>query len=376
MGQTSEVRPCTRDDLPQVTRLFEQVMRSGSSAPPPGLAGYFERTLFDYPWVDPEIPSLVYEQNGVIVAFLGSHVRRLVLDGAPIRMACSGQFVSSPAMQKRGGGALLLRKYLAGPQELTITDGASAPVGRMWERLKGQTVWLNSLTWTRIFRPWSAIGTLFGSPEPTSWRRAAAILGRPADALITRLAGEKLRVPEPATGSEELTSAALLEMFPRVVCGHALYPAYDRPFVDWLFSELASVESRGRLVKRLVTAGNGRPLGWYVAYLPRALRDRHGPREAVAQALQIAAAPANVEAVLQHLLHHAQISGATAIQGRLEPHLFEAVRQPRYLLRRTQLALIHSRARPDAVSAVFEGRALLTRMDGEWWMSHHIDAFR
>lgn len=348
-------------------------MRSGASTPPPGLLGYFERTLFDHPWVDPEVPSLVYEDRSGIAAFIGSHVRRLVLDGAEIRMGCAGQFVSSQALQKRGGGALLLRKYLAGPQELTITDGASMAVARMWERLKGQTVWLASLSWTRIFRPWAAGGALFGLQDRAAWRTLSKVAGRPAEAVLARLGGERLRAPQPDTRSEELSCGALLELLPGIARGHTLYPAYDRGYLHWLFGEVAAVTSRGELAKRLVTAADGRPLGWYVAYLPRAPGN---PGEQIAQALQVAAAPADVDAVLGHLLHHAQVSGAAAIQGRLEPHLFHAVRQPRYLLRQTHPALVHSQRHPQAIAAVFQGRALLSRLDGEWWMGHHLEGFR
>jgi hypothetical protein len=358
------IRPCTREDLPRVAVLYEQVMRSGAASPPPGLVPFFERTLFDHPWADPEVPSLVYEVEGGIGAFLGSHVRRLVFDGGAIRMGCSGQFISSPAMQKRGAGALLLRRYMAGPQELTITDGPSAAVGRMWERLKGQTVWLSSLSWTFVLRPWAAGSTLLGLNGNAAWRLAARTIGRPADAALRRLASERLRVPEPPTRSEPLTAAALLELYPALVRGLALYTDYDHAFVDWLFAEMAAVASRGELVKQLVVAADGRSLGWYLAYLPE---------NAIAQVMQIAASPADAEAVLGHLLHHAQSAGVSAVQGRLEPQLFNAVLKYRCRLRGAHPALIHSHNRPDVVSAVFEGRALLTRLEGEWWMSSHID---
>ena len=72
------VRPCRRDDLPQVAALYEAVVRSGRRSPPPRLEAYFERTFFGCPWADPEIPSLVYQgADGAILGFIGSHVRRL-----------------------------------------------------------------------------------------------------------------------------------------------------------------------------------------------------------------------------------------------------------------------------------------------------------
>ena len=132
------IRPLERRDLPAVARLYERVARSGSSDPPPALVTYFERTLLDHPWYDAELPSLVYaDRNGRIVGFLGVHARRLLLRDRPLRMVCSGQLVADPDAGAPGVGGLLLRKCLAGPQELTITDGATEAVRVLWQRLGG-----------------------------------------------------------------------------------------------------------------------------------------------------------------------------------------------------------------------------------------------
>jgi GNAT superfamily N-acetyltransferase len=148
------IRALQREDVPAVAGLYELVMRSGSGTPAPGLADYFERTLLDHPWADPQIPSLVYaEAEGKITGFIGSHVRRFRLDGQPIRLACGGQLVADPDARRKAVGALLMQRYLAGPQDLTITDTASLPTHAMWPKLKGKEVSLGCISWTRLFRP-------------------------------------------------------------------------------------------------------------------------------------------------------------------------------------------------------------------------------
>ncbi|PYV37436.1 MAG: hypothetical protein DMG09_14810, partial [Acidobacteria bacterium] len=79
----SRIRPLERKDIPEVVGLFELVMRSGASKPLPQLAGFFERTLFDSPWADADIPSLVYEDAGEIVGLICSNPRRMLFDGRP-----------------------------------------------------------------------------------------------------------------------------------------------------------------------------------------------------------------------------------------------------------------------------------------------------
>src|SRR5437899_1291604 len=119
----ASIRPLERGDVAEVASLYESVVRSGSRTPAPGLARYFERTLLDHPWADPDVPSLVYETSGGgIVGFMGSHARRLRLGEKTLRASYGGQLVSDPAVRRRGVGALLVRSFLHGPQELSLTD--------------------------------------------------------------------------------------------------------------------------------------------------------------------------------------------------------------------------------------------------------------
>lgn len=361
----SHIRPLRPEDLAQVADLYQRVMRAGGAAPP-GLAGYFTRTFLDHPWADPAIPSLVHESDdGAISGFLGSHVRRLRFDSAAIRMGCSGQLVADPGA-RRGIGALLLRHYLAGPQDLTITDGATDAVRRMWERLGGHTGYLRSLNWTRVFKPGRVVGGALaervgvGGPH-----RSGLPLLSVLDLLAGRIPGTTARSTRPSTRAEPLEPSGLVEHLPAVTGQLHLVPDYDEAFATWLFTEMERVGTRGDLARCLVRGATGRLLGWYVTYLQPG---------AVSQVMQIAAAQRDVGAVLDHLFSHARERGVAALQGRLEPLLFEALAQRRCLLRHSERALIATRD-PRLANAILSGNAMLTRMDGEWWMGHHVEAF-
>ena len=126
------IRPLERDDVPQVASLYELVARSASREAHLGLAPHLERAFLDHPEADPEIPSLVYvDKTGRIAGFLGSSVRRLELDGRLIRLGVSGQLVTEPEIRAHAAGAFLIREYIAGPQELSITDTASPAVRKI-----------------------------------------------------------------------------------------------------------------------------------------------------------------------------------------------------------------------------------------------------
>jgi GNAT superfamily N-acetyltransferase len=361
------IRALERHDLPQVAGLYELVMRSGSRTPPPRLSAYFERIFLDHPWADPALPSLVYATpDGTILGFLGSLVRRMCFDGKPIRLSCSECFVTDPAVRSRGIGALLLRRFLNGPQDLTMTDSAEVPVRRMWESLGGSTVLVNSVGWTRFFRPFRFGGDYL--LQRLGWAGARPYT-HPATSLLDgvagRLAGSRLRLDQPPTRDEELTSRALLEHLPAFADGLRFRPDYDEESLRWLFEEMAALKSRGTPVRRLVRDPGGRPLGWYVAFLKPG---------GVGQVLQVVAAQRDVDAVMDHLFHHAWRSGTTALRGRLEPPLFESTWRHRCYLRHSPRMLVHSRD-PELTRAILLGQGILTRMEGAWWMGQLVEPF-
>jgi predicted ATP-grasp superfamily ATP-dependent carboligase len=360
----SEIRPLERADLPAVAGLYEYVARSGSRVAPPGVVDYFERFFFDHPWADPEIPALVYEDaDGRIAGFIGSHVRRFRFDGRPIRVGCSGQLVTEPTIRNRAAGAFLMREYLAGPQDVTITDTASETVRRIWEKLGGGTLHTRCVGWVRVFKPWQ-FGTEYVTRQGKV--RVPSRVTAPLAAGLDAVSGliPALRTERPQASGEELTAAALVEHLPAVTRGLRLVPDYDVEFLSWLFREMAAVSSHGRLVGSLVRNARGEVAGWYVYYL------REG---GISHVMHLAAAPRQEDDVLEHLFDDARRRGAAALQGRLEPALLEPLSRHRCLLHPSgYLALIHSRS-PEIEHAIVMGHGLLTRMEGEWWMGHHLE---
>jgi hypothetical protein len=354
----STLRPLQRGDLPQVASLFERVMRSGSPVPSPEIAPYLERTILDHPWADPEIPSLVYvDDRGRIQGFIGSHVRRMCFDGRPARMACVGHLIAAPEVRNRAVGALLLRRYIGGPQDLTVSDTGSAETRRMWAGLGGETATLASISWTRVFRPCLlAAARLLGGPRTRPISYPVRGLCSALDALIVRVAGGLFRAEPPQVSAETLTADAFLRHIPEMTRPLRLHPGYDKRYLEWLFQELPRSGYHGTLVRHVVRDGD-RVLGWYLYYLQSG---------GISRVLQILSRDRDVAPVLDHLFHHAERNGAAALDGRVEPRLLEPLWRRRCILRYTGESLMHSRE-AEVIGAALSREALLTRMDGEWW---------
>ena len=272
--------------------------------------------------------------------------------------------MTDPAVRKQAAGAFLLKRFLEGPQDLTITDTASDEARRIWEGLGGETMHIGSIGWARVFSPLRSVWDY----KTRSGRGRLTPVVRPVfravDAAGSLVARGAFKTETPAGSTEVLTAEAMGEHVDAIAKPFRLRPSYDnREGTAWLLDQLARVTPRGELVARLVRAADGRAQGWFVYY--------HRPG-GIAQTLAVAAPANDVGDVLDALLADAHERGAVAVQGRVEPHLLERLSERRAIFHKSgYLPLIHS-PRPELLHAIHSGRALLTRLAGEWWMGHHL----
>jgi len=356
----SGIRAFDRDDVQAVARLHtepdtpqEEIER---------LASFFERTLVDSPWADGEIPSLVAVDGDSVVGFLGSYVRHMELEGRRIRLACSAHLLTAPEVRNQALGALLQRAYLAGPQDITMTDGATREVQVMWERFGGSTAHLQGLLWIEPLRPASlAVHRLVHNVAlETALSPLAAAMDAPLRPMLRDRRAASFDVHEADAVSFAAAVGELAQAFP-------LHPAYDVGYLDWLFGQLRRLAAeppvfpdrirRGPLDVGVVTV-NGRTAGAYVCQIRR-----RGVCRVLAAVCDEPMAPVLLAAIRSR----AEEGRAAAIFGRVEPHLLAALWERRTFLRYGAGRMLALSADKELERAPALGRALLTRLDGEWW---------
>jgi hypothetical protein len=307
--------------------------------------------------VSEEPLSLVYEEDdGRVAGFLGLVPRRVALDGQRFRAVISSQFIVDPASPVALVALRLAKAYLEGPQDLSIADEANDVSRRIWEGLGGQTARLLSLYWTRPLRPARlSLSFLRGR----SWLGRLAAAARPlaagVDALATRLPGSHLRQGEPTAAAEPLSAPAAAAHAAQLQ-GRAVHVDYDERTFQWLLDRVAALNARERVLQALLRQ-DGRVIVWYVGRL-----DRDG----VVHVLQLTAAPASVEEVLDHLFHAAWRKGAVAVTGRLEPRFMQALSDRYCLLHRRGPWVMVKTSRPELLQSLQAGEASLSPLDGEW----------
>lgn len=349
------VRPFAPGDIPAVAQLFSRVYPHARWASQADCEAYFQQMFFASPWADPRLPCWMATEGSRAIGFIGVMPRPMRHRGQPIQAAVVTQLMVEQDKRQSVAAAQLLRKALAGPQALTISDGANETSRKMWEALGGLTSTLYSLQWRRLLRP--AQSTL--KRASSTHGRAAALLATPVAVLADACNAYYRDLGRPSGLIEEpLDAGGMLEGLRRAATRVALSPEYDFASLDWLLAQVRAKRRHGELQARRLRHPGGAIAGWFLYYL----------NGGTSKVVQLHAHEDAERAVLDHLFNHAWRRGAAAIEGRMEPRLARMLGQRHCLFHTTSAyTLLHAR---DAglLGSFARGDAFFSRLEGEWWL--------
>jgi len=358
------VRPFVEDDIPQVADLWWTFLRRRKGPAPPAVQSYFHELYFtNHPWIDSALPSLVYEgKSGRIVGFLGVIRRKMSVRGQSIRVAFGGNFVVHPdARSTPAGLRLLLGAYMAGDQELSMTDSGNHASRILMERLGFRTIVPFSIHWARPLRPGHyavyAMSRLTGPVVSASLKFAAKPFCSVADSMAARLSFSPFRQTEPPLHAAELDVETLLHCLAEFRGGYSLWPEYDLHSLKSLLTFMDRMPARGELRKVVLRDDSQKILGWYIYYVKPG---------AVGEVVQIGGERKFTKDVLDHLFYDAWKYGAITLHGVVQSDLMPDFSEKNcFFTCRGGWTLAHSR-KPELLDFLNRGDAFLSRLDGEW----------
>jgi ribosomal protein S18 acetylase RimI-like enzyme len=361
MEEVRLIRTARIEDLPAIAALRTASFRYAQHGTIDTLAAYLRSVFFDNPWRLREPASLVWENEaGTLVGFLGVIARPMRFGNEEIVSATLSTFMVDASQRGRGIGGQLMRHFLAGPQDLAFSDVANAGTRDLWRALGGDVAWLHNLYWTKALRPMRAASV--------QWIRgassyAASLAARPlaavVDPIVTRMPGMPQQVTQPPGRVEPLRPDVAASEIERLAAECVIRPSYTGEALGWLFDQL-NAKPNGRLECMLVRDADDAIAGWFVYFV--------NPR-GTAEVVQVVAPEREAGLVLDHLTYHAWRAGVVALSGRLdEARLLPAMSTRGFMLaRRDPWVMVHAR-RLEIAAAIHRGDALLSRLEGEWWM--------
>lgn len=355
-----KVRAIVEDDVPAVAGLFARVRPDNGWATRTECEQYFRSMLFRHPWRQHAIPSWAVEDAGRLVGFYVLMPRPMTLRGRSLVAAVGCQIAVEPEPRYALAALHLVQACFAGPQDLTLADGADERSRHMWLAINGVAPALLNLAWTRLLKPARYALAVLEEHEivPRLLARAARPLCMPADALAASLRWNRSWRRGDELVERTLDAATMLSYLGDVMGNRALQPVYDHASLSWVLEEAARKTKRGQWRARSVHRGR-ELLGWYAYYANRG---------GMSEVLQVAARDGAYDTVLQRLFADAWRQGAAALRGRVDPrHIDELSANHCWFRREGTSVLAHSR-RPEVLDALQRGDTLLTRLEGEWYL--------
>lgn len=349
------VVPFSATHLPAVAGMFAQTFRGGAGRSAETLRSTIAQLFLERDAAYADIPSLVHvTADGRVDGFLGVHVAAFECAGQPVRVAFCGSLMAASPDTDPFVGAKLLRRFLAGPQDISASESANAVSQGLWTRLRGAVLPDYSLEWIRVLRPAGFGIALAGHARPAL--RHMAPLARPFDALAGRIGAFHAPQPGPCTDEEgdSATIGALLERFSADAVLRPEWSAVD------LCRRLADARHKaryGQMQARIVRRGKT-AIGLFVY---------HAHPGSIAHVLDIAAAPGQLPAVVDHLFAHAHARGLAGLRGRTRPDLLEALLTRRCHFSHRAATVVTSRD-PALMDRIRSGRLVINGLAGENWM--------
>ena len=367
-SEKAGVRDLEREDLPAVGRLFQKTFRK-SQILPSTLVDYLREAFFDHPWYDEELQSKVFiEADGKLTGFIGVFPSRLELDGRPLRAAFAGTMMVDRPDENPLVGARLLRTFLAGPQDISLTETANALALGMWQKLALPLDLAYSLNWSRIFRPGSAAVQVM---ERTS---AAARLFRPvgrlADSLGERTGLYSLRPPAGTAARRATFRDATRQEFADAVFAlkdlALLRPQWDQQSLGWFMEQAEQKRAFGQPSWRIATGRNGEIVGCYAYF---------GKSGGIAWLLQALCSPAVAGELVDDLYAHADAQGCAGLRGGGHPWLTPELISRKAVFYGRAFFVAHAKDK-SLLQPVQSGQALISGLAGENWtrlIGDHFD---
>lgn len=362
------IRPARHDDARQIGELHARVWGTHGRDPDAEadlFAAHFRHVYLENPWYDEECGPLVHEEaDGRITGVLGIVRRPVRLGDRRLWMAVSSELACDPSSRSQLAAVQMVKRFLHGPQDLSLADNANGKARKLWQGLGGTTSRPHSLHWWRPLSPFRFVCSLLKRrPGLNLVARLAAPFARAADAVATRLPFHPLRMLPPSGSLVPLTPEIVHEHADRCLPAGALRSEGTLQVTAWIWSRLDDMFDRRRLHRWAVLSNSGDVLGWFV----------YAMTEGRADVWQVAARHDAVATVLNQLWWQAGGAGAHVATGRVDPHhTAELAEAGSLFTARGPFVLTHA-GDPAIRAAVNSGDACLSHLDGERLLSCHYD---
>lgn len=362
------IRPARIEDALQIGKLHARIWGSHGRTPDREadlFAVHFRHVYFENPWYDEACGPLVHEdRDGRITGVLGIVRRPLKLGDRRLWMAISSELAFDPESRSQLAAVQMVKRFLNGPQEVSLADSANRKAQKLWQGLGGTTSQVHSYYWWRPLRPLGFLCSLLKRRRSlTPIACCAAPFAWIGDSVLARVPGNPLRTRQAEGRLLPLTPEVMQSPSGSFVASGTLCSDPTPVSIQWVWQRLDEMFDRSRLHRQVVQSTSGEVLGWFIYVM----------QGKTADVWQVVARRDSAANVLSHLWSHASEQGAAVVTGRVDPQLTSALADAHCLFTaRGPLVLTHARD-PLLLAQINSGSACLSHLDGERLLSCQYD---
>jgi len=356
------VRALTESDIPQVADLYWNYMRRREGSAPAALRELMRELLWSNPFIDGSPPSLVYAVDGRVVGFMSASLRRMSLNGEPIRVLFGGNLVVHPEFRSGLAVPRLLETFLKSDFDLSITDSANDISKKILVRMGHTLIPALNIHWSRPLQPTRyAVYTMSPRSSKSMTWAGMRLATRPfcavADSMATRLSFSPFCQPKPRLQGADLDIPTLVWCREEFRKGYSVWPDYDERRLEWILSFMQRIPSRGMLRKIVLRDEKQKVVGWYIYYVKPG---------SVGEVVQVGGAPKLTKDILDHLFYDAWRQGVIALHGTVDSRRMPDFSDKGCVFTCRGGWTVVAVRKPGLLELLERGDWFFSRLDGEW----------
>lgn len=309
----------------------------------------------------PNVSPLVSRSaNGDVNGFLGAITKQFRYRDRMITVANCHHLMATEEARNQLIPLRLLQHFLAGPQDISFSDGSTDSTRQLWKRLGGESVTGESIYYKIPLRPVSFAAGHLLKQHQTRMGNGIRSIAAWSDSIAGRL-----RIPlfyrKEETGIDfvPLNKEIMAILLEKMKSFYLLFPQYDLSDIERLFRLLEGETRYGTLHKFALLDADDQTIGWFIYY---------AQKKGVCEVIQAVSIPGKESELFDSMAWHAFTMGGVELSGRLMPSQLQTQFTTKALSIPARMWTLMKSSDVELKYIIQSGNTFMTRLEGDLWV--------
>lgn len=354
------ITPLTIDDIDTVVSLSRKYFPRSQESSIHTLKKRMAELYFKDGKLLPNVSPLVSRSaNGNVNGFLGVITKPFRYQERMILVANCHHLMATEEARKQLMPMRLLQQYLAGPQDISFSDGSVDSTRQLWKRLGGESVTGESLYYKVPLRPVSFTAGHFLKQHQNRMGDSIRFLASCTDSMAGKMRLPLFHRRKTDIRVVPLDTEIMGVLMEKMKPYYLLFPQYFPSDIERLFRLLDGETRYGTLHKAALLDPNDQPIGWFIYY---------AQKKGVCEVIQAVSIPGKETELFDSLTWHAFSMGGVELSGRLMPSQLQTPFTTKAISVPARMWTLMQSNDVELKHIIQSGKAFMTRLEGDLWV--------